>query len=92
MRMVSLVEVKNHTSEIFRRIHKGHAFIFTYRGKPWALSLPIPEDADIEETFFWHSDFFKKRLKEAEISSAVSKEEVSHVLQSKNRKACRKHS
>lgn len=91
MRMASLVDLKNHTSEIFRKIHGGGAFIFTYRGKPWILSLPLPPDADIEEVLFWHSDFFKKRLKAAEESTPASKKEILHVLRSKNRKTRRQH-
>lgn len=92
MRMVSLVDVKNHTSWIFRQIHGGQAFIFTYRGKPWALSLPLPQDVDLEEVLFWHSDFFKRKLKAAESSEPAGKKEVLNVLRSKNRKTRRKNS
>ena len=83
MKFASLVEVKNKTSEIFKKIDNGKPMVFTHRGKPWIVALPIPEKADIEEVIFWHSDWFRQRLQEAEQSPNATAKEILDALPSK---------
>lgn len=91
MKFASLVEVKNKTSQIFRTIHTGKPMVFTHRGKPWIVAIPVPEHADAEEILFWHSDWFRQRLHEAEQSPRITAKELTDVISSKDSRTHRKN-
>ena len=65
MRIINTVELKNHTNEILRQVHRGHPVAVTRRGKPYAAVIPLTEEG-IEDLLFEYSPRLRRLIAEAE--------------------------
>ena len=65
MTVVNTAELKNHTNEILRKVHRGEPVAVTRHGKPYAALLPLSEET--LEDFLWeHSPKLRRLIREAE--------------------------
>ena len=65
MKLINTVDLKNHTNEILRQVHRGHPVAVTRRGKPYAALLPLTEEG-LEDLIFEYSPRLRQMIKEAE--------------------------
>lgn len=65
MKLINTVELKNHTNEILRQVHRGHPIAVTRRGKPYAAVIPLDEEG-LEDLLFEFSPRLRKMVSEAE--------------------------
>ena len=65
MKMINTVELKNHTNEILRRVHRGIPVAVTRRGKPYAAVIPLSEEG-LEDLLFEYSPRVRRMIAEAE--------------------------
>lgn len=65
MKIINTVELKNHTYQILRQVHRGHPIAGTRRGKPYAAVIPLTEEG-LEDLLFEHSPRLRRWIAEAE--------------------------
>ncbi len=65
MKIIHTADLKNHTNEILRQVHRGHPVAVTRRGKPYAALIPLTEDG-LEDLIFEYSPRLRKLIGEAE--------------------------
>jgi len=65
MKIVNTAELKNHTNEILRRVHRGQPVAVTRRGKPYAAVIPLTEES-LEDFLFEYSPHLRRMIAEAE--------------------------
>ena len=65
MKMINTAELKNHTNEILRQVHRGHPVAVTRRGKPYAAVIPLTEEG-LEDFLFEQSPRLRRLIAEAE--------------------------
>ena len=65
MKIINTVELKNHTNEILRRVHRGIPVAVTRRGKPYAAVIPLTEEG-LEDLLFEYSPRIRRMIAEAE--------------------------
>jgi prevent-host-death family protein len=65
MKIINTVELKNHTNEILRRVHRGQPVAVTRRGRPYAAVIPLTE-AGLEDLLFEYSPRLRQWITEAE--------------------------
>jgi len=65
MKIINTVELKNHTNEILRQVHRGHPIAVTRRGKPYAAVIPLTEEG-LEDLLFEYSPRLRRMIAEAE--------------------------
>lgn len=65
MKLINTVDLKNHTNQILRQVHRGQPVAVTRRGKPYAALLPLTEEG-LEDLLFEHSPRLRRMIAEAE--------------------------
>ncbi len=65
MKLINTVDLKNHTNQILRQVHRGQPIAVTRRGKPYAALLPLTEEG-LEDLIFEYSPRFRRLIAEAE--------------------------
>ncbi len=65
MKMINTVELKNHTNEVLRQVHRGHPIAVTRHGKPYAAVIPLTEES-LEDLMFEYSPRLRHLIAEAE--------------------------
>lgn len=65
MKLINTVDLKNHTNQILRQVHRGQPVAVTRRGKPYAALLPLTEEG-LEDLLFEYSPRLRRLIAEAE--------------------------
>ena len=65
MKLINTVELKNHTNEILKQVHRGQPVAVTRRGKPYAAVIPLTEKG-LEDLLFEYSPRLRRLVAEAE--------------------------
>ena len=65
MKIINTVELKNHTNEILRQVHRGRPIAVTRWGKPYAAVIPLTEEG-LEDLLFEYSPRLRRMIAGAE--------------------------
>lgn len=65
MKLINTVDLKNHTNQILRQVHRGQPVAVTRHGKPYAALLPLTEEG-LEDLLFEYSPRLRRLIAEAE--------------------------
>lgn len=65
MKIINTVELKNHTNEVLRKVHRGEPVAVTRRGKPYAALIPLSEES-LEDLIFEYSPRLRELVAQAE--------------------------